>query len=204
MLRPPVSDAGTAGVRPTGMWKSFKEAGADGGPPATARSAVTTPEECRQACQLPRHPKAAWRRLAGETPAVPVPAVPSPGLGGGLGVGELRQAAAVAVGLDQAAGLGEGGAVVEEAGAVQGAVGEVELHAAAAGDALGLREVGLGAGGVAVGVAEPGAGEQAAGNEFLVTGGAQVVDGALGLGLRPPGPGGGPRAGRRRGRSGLG
>jgi len=54
-----------------------------------------------------------------------------PGRGGGLGVLQLREAASVGVGCNQAAGLGQGGAVVEEPGAGEGDVGEVQPHAAA-------------------------------------------------------------------------
>jgi hypothetical protein len=94
---------------------------------------------------------------------------------------QLRQAAAVAVLLDEAAGLGEGGGVLEQAGAVERDVGQVQGHGAAAGDAVGLAQVRVGGGGVALGVAELGAGEEAAGENVLAAGGAQAVEGALGV-----------------------
>ena len=87
-------------------------------------------------------PQAADRRLTGGTPALPGGLPP---LGGGIGGGQLRQAATVAVGLDEAAGLGEGGGVAEEAGAVQGDVGEEQGHHAtdAKGNFVFDREVAL-------------------------------------------------------------
>ncbi|MBK1633455.1 hypothetical protein CKO31_22430 [Thiohalocapsa halophila] len=81
--------------------------------------------------------------------------------------------------LDQAAGQGEGGGVLEQAGAGQGAVGPVQGHGAALGDALGLAQVSVGAGGVAQGVADVGADEETAWNVVLRSCGAQAVEGAL-------------------------
>jgi hypothetical protein len=88
--------------------------------------------------------------------------------------------------FEQAAGLGQGGAVLEQTGAREGDVGEVQGHAAAGGDALGLIQVGTGGGGIAQGVAQPGAGEEAAGDELLCAGVVQAVEGALAVlpGLR--------------------
>ena len=62
----------------------------------------------------------------------------SPVRGGGLGVGELVASAAVAVALDEGAGLGQRGTVAEEAGAVQVDVGQVQRHRAPLGDLLRL------------------------------------------------------------------
>lgn len=82
--------------------------------------------------------------------------------------------AVVAVLFDQ-------GAVLEQAGTGEGDVGLVQGHAAAGGDALGVVEVGVGGDGLAQGVAQPGAREEAAGEVILPAGGAQAVEGALGL-----------------------
>ena len=86
-----------------------------------------------------------------------------PSGGGSLGVLELFAAAVVAVFVDQLAGAGEGGAVTEDAGAVEVDVGEEQGHRSAAGDGLGFVEVGGGALGVVLGMVEQGASEQAEG-----------------------------------------
>ena len=67
-----------------------------------------------------------------------------PRAGGGLGVVQLAEAAVVAELSDERGRLGEGVAVVEEAGAVQLDVGLMQRHRAADGERPGRVEVALG------------------------------------------------------------
>ena len=112
-----------------------------------------------------------------------------PGLGGFFGVGQLGVAAVVAALADEKAGLGESGAVLEEAGAGELDVSEVQGHGAALGDGLSLVEIGAGGGGVAVDMVQPSTGDEAA--EEIVChagiaeagdGGAEVTAGLIELG----------------------
>ena len=77
--------------------------------------------------------------------------------------------------LDELAGGGKGGTVVEEAGAGEGDVGLEEGHWAAVGEGLGVIEVAAGevVGGV---VEESGAGDEGAGEELQGAGLAQAVE----------------------------
>lgn len=86
--------------------------------------------------------------------------------------------------LDQPPRLGEGGAVVKEASAVEVDLGKVEGHRPALGDLLGFVEVGAGGVAVALDGAQPGAGEEAVREELDSTCAAESVDCLLDLGRR--------------------
>ena len=107
----------------------------------------------------------------------PSPGLPQPP----LGIFQLWQAPPVAALVNQHTSLLECIFIIEQPGAGQGDVGEMELHAAALGDALGFIKVGLRAGEVVQAVAQPGAGEEATGEMVHSACLAQAGDSGFGV-----------------------
>ena len=114
----------------------------------------------------------------GETPG------PLPILRSFFCIGEFFSAAPVAVFLDELARLGEFGFVVEQSGAVQVDVGEVERHRPALGDLLGFVEVEGGGGGIAVTVVVQGGGEEGSWELVNCVGLANAFKGLLPMRIR--------------------
>ena len=100
-----------------------------------------------------------------------------------LGVGEFFAAAPVAVFFDEAAGLGEFGLVVEQAGTVEVDVGEVERHRAALGDLLRFVEEAGGGVGIAGEVVVPGGGEEGEREVMGCAGLAEAAEGGGEMGM---------------------
>lgn len=105
-------------------------------------------------------------------------------LGGGFGVVEFGEAAAVVVLADEGGGAGEFGAVAEEAGAVQMHVGEEERHRAALGDALRLVQRLPRGCGIAVEVMVQRGGEEGAGEMIRTASLAEAVEGGGKVSIR--------------------
>lgn len=92
-----------------------------------------------------------------------------------LGVGQLPVAAMVAVFVDELPRQGQGFAVLEQAGAVEQGIGQVQGHGTSLGDVLCLVKISGGAGVVSVKAVNHGSGEQAAGKLMYCTSPAKAV-----------------------------
>ena len=90
--------------------------------------------------------------------------------GRGFGISELFVAAVVAMLLEQPAGFGQGGAVTEEAGAVEMDIGLVKWHRAALGDLPGFVQILPATGFVTGSKSYPGTGQQAKGEVVHMSG----------------------------------